>query len=367
MYDTKFLIKTNDLKKKIITKSIIQSESEDILTFLNSAILPIPFIFNIETTSVCNMSCIMCQRTTNFLRKSIHMSDAVFNAILDQITSQKEEDLIRWKEFTYKSLNRTNNNQFSENDFYYDIVSNCVTLHGFGEPLLDPKLPERISALREKGIKTYFSCNPCNINLSFLKKILLSGVDAIKFALDSLDDDEAKKIRGQKADFSNSYQKILGVLELKKELHSPTKIVITMLNLTGNVEMGNNFLTLWEGKPVTAYVKSVDNVWLIAKTNEKKKDLKKENKSHYAKQYCEFPWTSVTILVDGTVVPCTQDINATWNFGNITETSLSDIWKSQKYQDFRKNHCDPQSPKDFMCKTKCDIHIVSDFYLCDNK
>ena len=39
------------------------------------------------------------------------------------------------------------------------------------------------------------------------------------------------------------------------------------------------------------------------------KDKKLKNKSHYAKQYCEYPWTSSTIMAEGNVVPCTQISN----------------------------------------------------------
>ena len=51
-----------------------------------------------------------------------------------------------------------------------------------------------------------------------------------------------------------------------------------------------NFLNFWSDKDVYAYVKSLDNKWL---DKEKNKNVK--NFSHYEKQYCEYPWTSLTI------------------------------------------------------------------------
>ena len=40
-----------------------------------------------------------------------------------------------------------------------------MVLHGYGEPLLDQNLPGYVEYLAAKGIPTYFSCNPANIDV----------------------------------------------------------------------------------------------------------------------------------------------------------------------------------------------------------
>ena len=47
-----------------------------------------------------------------------------------------------------------------------------------------------------------------------------------------------------------------------------------------------------------------------------------KNFSHYEKQYCEYPWTSLTIMADGNVVPCTQISNNEIVLGNVKENTL---------------------------------------------
>ena len=59
------------------------------------------------------------------------------------------------------------------------------------------------------------------------------------------------------------------------------------------------------------------------------KVMKILNKSHYAEQYCEYPWISTTVMADGNVVPCTQVSNNELVMGNINENSLEEIWNRQ--------------------------------------
>ncbi len=359
MYDTDFFINTYGLKQKIINHEYSSKDSEIIFSELISKIAPSPFVFNIETTNYCNMSCVMCQRSTDLKKKLRHMDNNTFNIIASQIKPQNGPVFKKWLEFVDNQLREESHP--SENNFYFDVVSQSITLHGFGEPLLDPKLPDRVSLLTKNNVLSYFSCNPCNVRMDFIKKLFESGTGYIKFAIDSMDDNEAKNIRGKNADFTNSYKKVLEVLELKQQMEADTVIVLTMLDFSDDDNNKTRFLGLWKDNDVYAYVKSVDNKWLLDKSSKTEKTIG-DNKSHYKKQYCEYAWTSVTILADGSVVPCTQDINGTWVFGNVNDQSLSDIWNSEKYREFRKLHLSKDVPEDFMCHSKCDLDIVSYYY-----
>jgi radical SAM protein with 4Fe4S-binding SPASM domain len=350
------------MKQKIVNGEYGPNDAVAIEELFNSQITRSPFVFNIETTNYCNMTCVMCQRTTDFHRPLSHMSLETFNSIVNQMQPLPPHDFDNWQHFVRERL-RTSTPP-SENNFYFDIVARSVTLHGFGEPLLDPYLPQRVAALSQKKISSYCSCNPCNIRLDFIKKLFEAGLGHIKFAIDSLDDVRARQIRGKRADFTRSYQNVLGVLKLKGEMNARTEIILTMLDFTGDFgpeSEARRFMNLWEGLDVYAYVKTVDNKWLLDKKG-KKEELKGQGKSHYTKQYCEFPWTSITILADGSVVPCTQDINGLWTFGNVKEQSLIDIWNSPKYQEFRHLHTAGKFSPNFMCHAKCDLKLAA-YYL----
>lgn len=361
MYDTNFFISTSKLKKAIVSREAEFREAEKICRVFNENRSRGPFVFNIETTNFCNMTCIMCQRTTELKRPLMHMDMRTFQRIVEQIKPRTPEDYQRWQEFVQGNLRE--NQAPSENNFYFEVISRSVTLHGFGEPLLDPMLPDRVALMTQSRIPSYFSCIPNNIRLDLIKELFQAKLGYIKFAVDSLDDARAREIRGKKADFTRAYELILEVLELKKKMQAETVIVMTMLDFFGEGEPESEtrrFQDLWTGRDVYAYVKSLDNKWLLSRKGKQEK-AKGQDKSHYSKQYCEFPWTSITILADGSVVPCTQDLNGRWVFGNVNEESLAQIWGSPKYQEFRRMHVTGDFAPDFMCHSSCDLNLVSYF------
>ena len=115
-----------------------------------------------------------------------------------------------------------------------------------------------------------------------------------------------------------------------------------------NSKLHSDFLEFWKDKDVYAYVKSQDNRWHF----EQNKNLK--NNSHYAKQYCEYPWTSTTIMAEGNVVPCTQISNNEIVLGNVNRDTLEEIWNGESYKELRKMHITGKFPKGHKCLEKCD-------------
>jgi radical SAM protein with 4Fe4S-binding SPASM domain len=309
-----------------------------------------PHVFNIETTNHCNMTCIMCPRTSLMTRDISWIDKASFEGVLDQISAHDDEGL----ENFWRSIRDKYGITFderSENAFYFYVVSRCVILHGYGEPLIDKNIVERVQACTERGVPTYFSCVPANISVERAESVMEAGLTVLKFSMDGLDDELQKKVRGRLNNFEKSYQTMLDVIELKARKGYKTIIVPCMIALNEDDEaqkMHQRFLDMWKGYDVYAYVKSQDNRWY----HEEDGDV--ENRSHYAQQYCEYPWTSMTVMADGSAVPCTQDYDCEMALGSIHEESLEEIWNSQKYQDFRRWHVTGEFPKGFKCVARCD-------------
>ena len=361
MFDTNFFINTYEAKKDLTTKGIDPSSRREIIEHFNANLRKFPLVYNLESTNYCNMKCIMCQRTTDLTRPLKHMDDRTFAAVLEQIVPLSDTEYQQWQAFVDTRL-RTSREP-SENNFYYDVITRCLTLHGFGEPLLDPALPDRVEALRRKNIPVYFSCNPCNIRLDVMRDLFKAGTGYIKFAMDSLDDRKAREIRGGAADFTESYQRILETLALKAEMNANTEIILTMLDLGGDSSLdseASRFLDLWKDKDVFAYVKTVDNRWLLKRKSQSEM-AKGEEQNHYSGQYCEYPWTTLTILADGELVPCMQDVNATWSLGNIKTHSLQEVWHGKKMKELRRFHVLGGYDASFFCHAKCDWKIVDYF------
>lgn len=354
MFDIKFFQNTKELKKDIINYKFKETDTPYIFNTLEELRNKKINLFNFETSNNCNMKCVMCPRTSEMTRKITTLNDEDFEKVIRQITPHKKEDLDKFLDFINEEYG-INESTRSENAFYFYVSSNCLTLHGYGEPLIDPNIEKRIKLCTEKNIPTYFSCVPANINVEKIINLMKNGLTVIKFSIDSLNDIEAKEIRGNKNNFTESYKKILEILELKKQMNLQTKLICTMIDLSTDERSlikQKEFIELWKNKEVFAYIKSLDNRWY----NDLDRDL--QNKSHYSSQYCEFPWTSLTVMSNGNIVPCTQDYDAEICFGNIKEKSLEDVWNSKEYEEFRKWHITGNFPKGNKCNEKCDLKKI---------
>lgn len=278
------------------------------------------------------------------------IEDDIFEKTLDQITPHSEENLQEFWDYIKNTYGITFD-QRHENAFYFYVVSRCVILHGYGEPLVDKNIVKRVQACTDRGIPTYFSCVPANLSVKRAEKVMDAGLSVLKCSMDGLDDEQQQSVRGRLNNFEKSLQTMLDVIEMKEKKGYKTLIVPTMIALSADdeaKEMHQRFIEMWKGHDVFAYVKSQDNRWYF------EGDEGLENNSHYEEQYCEYPWTSLTVMADGSVVPCTQDYNCELAQGNVKDNSLKEIWNGENYENLRKWHVSGQFPKGHKCNERCD-------------
>ena len=117
----------------------------------------------IETVGACNLRCHMCP-TINYENGSHIIADEAFSNILSFI--------------------KTNDVTF-------------IDISGWGEPLLDRKLPDRISQIKaiNSDIFIMFTSNGTLFDENNTDRILASGVDQINISFDSADKNNYEKIR----------------------------------------------------------------------------------------------------------------------------------------------------------------------------
>lgn len=351
MYDINFFQKSYPLKKKIVKGELTINDADDISAELDFLRSNNPRIYNIETTNYCNMKCVMCPRTVYMTRKNIWINDEMFEKLVKNIKKYESLDIKNFSSWLKKDY-KQDVNEISENGFYFSVISNHLVLHGFGEPFLDKNLIKRLEFCSKYKVPTYFSCTPATMTVDKAKKAMHAGLGVLKFSLDAMSEEKIKKIRGNKANYSESISKILELIEYKKKNNLKTTLVPCMIDLASekvDLEMHKNFLEFWKGKDVFAYIKSQDNRWLY------ENDPNRRSQSHYSKQYCEYPWLSISIMADGNVVPCTQISNNELVLGNINENTLEEIWNGKEYKELRKMHVTGKFTKNHKCNTRCDM------------
>ncbi len=347
MFDIHFYMKAFDLKKRLMKKEI--KDKSYLWNELESYRSKDPVIYNIETTNACNMSCEMCPRTTMMTRPVQTMDMETFEKIIDQIKPFSNDEWSEWENFVITKYGIPNH-EMSENHFFLHIIPKVIVLHGYGDPLLDVKMPERIRLLTKKNILSYFSCNPANIDIEKSLKMFDSGLGYIKYSIESVDDTRHKKIRGQASDFTESYKKIIKLFEISKKNGYKTRIIITMLDL-GKAWQEDDFTKLkdaFKGFDAYVYLKSQDQHWY--------KNPYYGTKSIHWLEVCQFPWSSMTIKSDSKVVECAEDFNNEIILGDVKKESLRDIWNGEKFHKLRKDHFD--LTRGTKCSEQCDMKLI---------
>ncbi len=321
-----------------------------------------PVVYNIETTNRCNMRCKMCPRTTMMTRKNEDINRETFINVIKQIRPHTKEEWERWKKFCENKYGisedianeKGKKGEMSENHFFLYIIPKVIQLHGYGDPLLDKHMAEYVEILRMGGFYSYFSCNPANINLEKTYEMLDAGLDYIKYSIESVDDEEHKKIRGEASNFTESYKKIQEVLKYKKERNLQTTIVITMLDLnrTHQKEDFDKLLDAFKGMDVYIYLKSEDCQWY-------RKDFHGTKSIHWS-EICKHPWMTMTIKSDGKATMCMEDFNNEIILGDTNTQSLKEIWDGEPYRKFRMQHL--LAKDSIKCVKECDMKLMGDCY-----
>lgn len=119
--------------------------------------LPLPTVLMIENTNHCNAECVMCPRGT-LSRKRGFMDFGLFEKIIKEVSSVKRKPVTH--------------------------------LHGFGEPLLDRLVAERIELAKTYGIKcTYIVTNASLLFSETSRKIISAGLDKMKISVYGTDEE----------------------------------------------------------------------------------------------------------------------------------------------------------------------------------
>jgi radical SAM protein with 4Fe4S-binding SPASM domain len=350
VFDIEFFMKTNDIRKRL--ESGESFDKDYLINEFEKYRNEYPIIYNIETTNACNMKCKMCPRTTMMTRKIETIPKDLFMDIIEQIRPFSAEQWTKWEDFVEKEYN-ISRSIMSENHFFLHIIPKVIQLHGYGDPLLDKNMVDYIDILHNKGFYSYFSCNPANIDIERTVQMFENGLDYIKYSIESVDDEQHKEIRGEASDFKTSFQRILQLLEIKKQKGYKTIIIITMLDLnrTNQFEEYQKLLEAFKDLDVYIYLKSEDQQWY-------RKDFHETRSIHWS-EFCKHPWMSVTVKSNGEVVMCMEDFNNEIILGDAKKESLYNIWNGQKYTKFRKDHFD--LTRGIKCTERCDMKMIGNY------
>ena len=290
-----------------------------------------PTNVDIETSSLCNLSCEMCNWGID-LRKSKGNYKDKFEIIKD---SYGNMDL----EFYKKIINEI----ARENGY-------AIKLNWRGEPLINKNIAKMIKYAKEKGIlEVLLNTNGTLLNQELSKEIIKAGLDVIIFSFDSMTKELFESIR-KGADFVSTLANILNFIKIrdkhKAKTGSPKPLIrVQMVVMDINkheVDFFKKFFT-----PIVDLVTTQD----YTNRGEENDRLSVFPKS-IGRRACPQIWQRLVITWDGKVGMCCRDDVLSNHLGTLDykNNSIKDIWNGKGLQGIRKQHLTDQLDPIDVCK-----------------
>ena len=284
-------------------------------------LVPPPDRLYIESTNICNLSCIMCPTgRKEQVRKKGYMDFDLFKSIVDEMAP--------WVQAT--------------------------TLHIWGEPLMHPRLFDMIEYCHFKGLRSEISTNATLLNEERTKRILDAGLGAIYLCLDGMRPETYEQIRIN-ADYEKTNSNIHRFLELKQAGGYKRPFVnLQIIEMEKTMGEINDFVQQWSlpgvnrinVKPFDSWGGQIDAI----------NNLEAEKDPLPAKRYaCPNLWYHTHIYWDGRIAMCDRDFNLAYDLGNVRNADGSvhvlENWNGPKMQELRLQHVRGTYDKVTPCNT----------------
>lgn len=262
---------------------------------------PLPASILIENTNCCNARCVMCPRE-KLTRKRGFMAFELFEKIIREISIAKHRPVVH--------------------------------LHGFGEPLLDTSLPERIRLAKALGIRqTYLVTNASLLFPETARQIIDAGLDAMKISFYGTDP-ESYGATMQRLDFNVALENIRSFLKIRKELQKRTpKLILQYLPQETNGARTEAFRTLWR----SVIDKQAGDCLNFSSLDNFGGGRAYNRLGERIVSVCFYPWAALSVLHDGRAVTCCVDYNGVQSVGDLNIQSVTEIWNGPVLSAIRKN------------------------------
>lgn len=263
-----------------------------------------PIHLDIETSSICNLRCPMCLFTIDLEKGN---------------ESRLKKGLMDWDLYT-KIV-----------DEAAEIGVSSIKLNWRGEPTMHPRLADMVRYAKRKNIlDVMFNTNAVRLDEKLSKELIEAGLDKIFFSVDSIDPEKYEKIRiGAK--YKNVISNIKRFSAINEEAGHPvyTRVQKVLMNNTNN-----------ENEEFKAFFsRYVDQVafedYIPYGEADYGKEVKRESVFPFA---CSQLWQRLFITWDGECRICCVNSMDALIVGNIADSSIRDVWNSEKLQGIRKLH-----------------------------
>ena len=239
-----------------------------------------------ESTSACQLRCIMCARTKALKKGTLkvgHMEEWLALKIMHEIAVVNPKTRL-W--FCY-----------------------------FGEPTISKRVWSRIRIAKDKGIeKTILNSNGNLLRPAMCEQAIESGLDEIYIGLDAATPETYARVR-VKGDFRKVVRNIYYLLEHKKE---NLKVTVQFGVYEENEHELETFKKYWTDLGVPIFVRP-KLTWLGY--------LPEHHPTNETRYPCPWILDSLPIYYDGSVPYCICDWDNRMSAGDVKTQTLTEIWQ----------------------------------------
>jgi len=251
----------------------------------------------IETSSVCNLRCVMCPNKSMPAADKGLMDVKLFRKVIDEVRDHVQD----------------------------------VYLHHRGEPLMHPDLFDMVSYAEKAGIRTRFHTNGTLLTEEKARMLLDAGPSLVSFSIDGVDGASYEAIRVG-ASLKKTVGNVIGFLDLRRQRGSTKPYVVVerirFKNSAGSYSVDDEPVRRLREAGVDEVIEKEEYAWSIADDA--------PVSPVPGPGVCTFPWYATVICWNGKVLACPQDYAGKLEMGNVAESSIAEIWNGQAYRDLRR-------------------------------
>ncbi len=262
-----------------------------------------PPIVIVAVTNVCDMACIHCAHPV--VKKSpgyraAFMDPAIHSRIVEQTRPFRDQLWV----FRYAAD---------------------------GESLLHPNFLDFVEETVGAGIGPVdLTTNAMSLSEKKMRRLLEAPIDVIDVSLDALTRETYEKIR-VRGKYDRVVANLKRLLALRDELGSPTRIMTSIIQQSEAAAEVDAFREFWGPHVDEVLVRGLNTDLGIVNVSETYfRDI--------ARWPCPQFWKRVTINHLGELRFCVEDWFNRGVVGRVAESTISEIWQSDAYQEFRRLH-----------------------------
>jgi MoaA/NifB/PqqE/SkfB family radical SAM enzyme len=259
-----------------------------------------PIHLDIESTGVCNLRCPFCGTTTKSWGPDApgYMKLDLFRRIIDE---------------------------GAENDLC------SVKLSFRGEPMLHQGLPAMVAYAKRMGVlDVYFNTNGTMLTERAIHALIDAGLDRISISFEGIDKQtyEAYRVGARYEKVIENAQRLRRIRDRRGVAHPRIRVQTVLLPELRQVFP--QYVEFWKDVADEA-----------AYLDPRREGPQDDHRGLVADWACPFLWQRMTILWDGTLLPCLMHGVSDFQLlalGNVREVSIRDMWLSQRAAMYRDLH-----------------------------